>query len=343
MKRIVKILNRTVVLVLIAALMVLSLSGCSQKKDAVSNPAAEKPAPQEVKQITLGTYTPTGGYMLLGSGIAKVVNEKVKGVNMTPVPSPKGSVENVETVGSKEREFGLASSNVVVDGATPREPFKEKQEIMGWFNAHYGVTWSIATESSGIKSFKDFEGKKIAIGAPGSNDEYLGEKVFLPAAGVDVSKVKLERVTMSEAVNLMKDGHIDGFIFTGAPKLGTIVELASARKVRFVPMEDSAIDATIAKYKEFVVKEVKEGDIPQLLMDKPSYKAVAMNHIAIVSPSVDEQLVYEMTKAVFENLEEIHAIKEEFSVITLEDAIKGMPVEVHPGALKYFKEKGIAK
>lgn len=342
MKRIVKMLNRTVVLGLAAAMVTLSISGCSQQKDT-SAPGGEKPAPQGVKQLTLGTYTPTGGYMLLGSGIAKVINENVEGVNLTPVPSPKGSVENVETVGTKEREFGLASSNVVVDGATPREPFKEKQEIMGWFNAHYGVTWSIATESSGIKTFKDFEGKKVAIGAPGSNDEYLGEKVFLPCAGVDVSKVKLERVTMSEAVNLMKDGHLDAFIFTGAPKLGTIVELASSRDVRFVPMEDSAIDGTISKYKEFVVKEIKEGDIPKLIMDKPSYNAVAMNHIAIVSPSVDEELVYQMTKAVFENLEEIHAIKEEFNVITLEDAVKGMPVEVHPGALKYFKEKGIVK
>lgn len=335
-----KSVKRFVLLSLIVVLVTMSITGCGSEPTGQQSDESNQ---QSNLQLTMGTYGPSGGYMLLATGIAKIINENVEGVNFTPVPSPRGSVENVETVNSQEREFGLAASNVVVNAITPREPFTEKQDIMGWFVAHHGITYSIALESSNIKSFKDLEGKKVAIGAPGSDDEFLAENVFLPAAGVDISKVKIERVAMTEAANLMKDGHIDAFIGTGAPKLATIAELASSREIRFIPMEESAIDKVLEDYTEFVVKEIKDGDIDNLIMDEPSYKVIAMNHIAIVHPSVDEDMMYDFTKAVFENLDVIHEIKEEFKVITLENALNGMPCEVHPGALRYFKEVGIVE
>ncbi len=328
-------LKKAAAIILIISMSLMTLAGCSKSGD-------EGESSGENMQYTMGTMNATGGYMMLGTAIAQIVNTNIDGMNLTPVTSPRGSVENVETVQSGEREFGIASSNVCKDGWEARANFTEKTEdVYGWFCAHYGITWSIALESSGIKEWKDFEGKKVAIGAPGSNDAYLAENIFFPMAGVDVEKVDVEYLTMSEALTQMKDGHIDAYIGTAAPGLASMVDMASSRETRFVPMSQEAIDKCLEEYPEFIEMPMVKEDVPGIIMDTDSCPTVAMKHIAIVNKNVPEETVYEMTKAVFEHLDEIYAVKAEFESITLEDALNGMPIEVHPGAMKYFEEQGI--
>ncbi len=324
-------------IILVFCLMVTLLAGCGND----SNDDGDK---VQLRQYTMGTMTATGGYMMLGTGIAKIVNDNIDYINLTPVTSPKGSVENVQTVQSGERELGLASSNVCLDGLEVRtEDFTEPTtDVMGWFCAHYGITYSIALKSSGIDTWKDMEGKKIAIGAPGSNDAYLAENIFFPMNGVDPDKVNIEYLSLSEAMTQMKDGHIDGYIGTGAPKVASILDMCNSRDTKFIPMSQEAIDKCLEAYPEFIVKPMVQEDMPAMIMDAEEYPTVAMKHVAIINKNVDEDTVYAMTKAVFENLDEIYAVKDEFKVITLEDALNGMPIDVHPGALKYFKEQGIA-
>lgn len=341
-----KTMKKLVALLLVIAMGAGVLAGCGQ--DNAGSPkgsaAPDGGGSDKVQQFTMGTYGATGGYMLLATGIAKIVNEHMKNVNITPVPSPKGSVENVQSVHDGTYEMGIASSNVCLDGALTREGFEEATtNTMAWFSAHFGITWSLALESSGIKTFKDMEGKKVAIGAPGSNDAYLAEHIFLPMAGVDVSKVTFEYVTMSEAFTQMKDGHIDAYIGTGAPKLASVADLASSRETRFVPMDQETIDAILAAYPEFIVEPINSDDVAGLIMDADSYPTVAMKHVVIISKEIDEDLVYQMTKYIFENLNDIYDIKEEFKCISLESALDGTAIEVHPGALRYFTEQGVAQ
>jgi uncharacterized protein len=296
------------------------------------------------EQMTFGTMSPTGGYMLLATGIAKIVNENVPEVNLTPVPEPRGSQGNIEAIHSREREFGLAQNNTVIDGITTRPPFESKQDFQGWFSAHYAQLWPVATESSGIQTFKDFEGKKVSIGAPGSNDEFLAVNVFLPLAGVDIEKVDLVKVTFNESINLLKDGHIDAMLFTAAPKLATISDLAFSRKVRYITMDEATIEKVIEEYPEFHTREYDKDDfVSNMIIDQLKTTVMCMNHIAIISPEVDAELVYQMTRAVFEHLDVIHEIAPVYRVITLENALVGMVADVHPGAMRYYKEVGIAE
>lgn len=329
-------LKKVVAVALALSMSLMLFAGCGGKDKGGDEPVN--------MQYTMGTMGATGGYMMLGTAVAQIVNTDIEGMNLTPVQSPRGSVENVETVQSGEREFGLASSNVCKDGWELRADFagKEKTEnVLGWFCAHYGITWSIALEDSGIKEWKDFEGKKVAIGAPGSNDAYLAENIFFPMAGVDVSKVKIEYLGMSEALTQMKDGHLDAYIGTAAPGLAAMADMASSRPTRFVPMSQDAIDKCLKEYPEFIEKPMVKADIAGIVMDADEVPTVAMKHIAIVNKDVPEDVVYKMTKAVFEHLEDIYAVKAEFSCITLEGALDGMPIAVHPGAMKYFKEKSV--
>ena len=141
----------------------------------------------------------------------------------------------------------------------------------------------------------------------------------------------------------MKDGHIDAYIGTGAPKLASVADLANSRDTRFVPMDQETIDAILAAYPEFIVEPINGDDVDGLIIDADSYPTVAMKHVVIISKEIDEDLVYEMTKYIFENLNDIYDIKEEFKCISLESALDGTAIEVHPGALRYFTEQGVAQ
>ncbi|MCQ2555435.1 MAG: TAXI family TRAP transporter solute-binding subunit [Clostridia bacterium] len=327
---------KKVLAVILVICMVFALCACGSKEEG-----GEK---KVVQQYTMGTMGATGGYMMLGTAIASIVNEKLpEDVYITPVQESLGSVGNIKAIESGERELGIASSNVCLDAANARtEDFPEKAtEVMAWFTAHYGITYSIATKASGIKTWKDFEGKKVSIGSFGSNDAYLALNVFLPAAGVDVSKVKIEYLGMGDSTTAMSDGQIDAYIGTGAPKVASILSLTESRDTVFVPMDQAAIDKCLADYPEFIIKDMKQSDMPSMIMDAESYPTVAMKHVVIIDKDIDEDLVYNMTKYVFENLDKVQSVKAEFAVITLEEAAKGTGIAIHPGAAKYFKEKGV--
>ena len=333
---------KRLLVVVLALCMIFVFAACGGSSSGGDEAPAE---PVEVQQLTMGTMGATGGYMMLGTAIASIVNENMGDlVYITPVQESLGSVGNIKAIQSGERELGIASSNVCLDAADARTPdFPEPvTNVNAWFTAHYGITYSVASASSGIKTWKDFEGKTVAIGSFGSNDAYLAENIFFPAAGVDISKVKIEYLGMSDACTAIADGQIDAYIGTGAPKVSAVLSLTESRDTVFVPMDQAAIDKCLQDYPEFIIKNMEQSDMPAMIMDAESYPTVAMKHVVIVSSDMDEDLVYNMTKYVFESLDKVQEVKAEFSVITLDEAAKGTGIDIHPGALKYFKEQGVA-
>lgn len=304
-------------------------------------------ASQPIQQMTFGAQSPTGGYMMLALGIAKIINENVEGVNLTPVPEPLGGVGNVRAIDSREREFGLCNAGEIVPAINGKAPFTKKQDVMGWFNAHFAILYVFATEASGIKTYKDFEGKKVAAGLPGGEDLFKS-KGYLTLAGVDVSKVNLQKIGSNTAIALMKDGHIDALMFPAASGLAMFQDLSSSRKVRYIPMDEDCLNKVVNATPGYYVKEYTKSSFSEeinakAILDEPTVKLCAMPHVTIVSPDVDEDIMYKCTKAVFENLQVIYDVSSRYKVITLENAIKNMALTVHPGAMRYYKEVGIAK
>lgn len=334
-------MKKVLAVVLALCMVFVFMAGCGGSNGG--NESAETPA--EPQQLTMGTMGATGGYMMLGTAIASIVNDNMGDqVYITPVQESLGSVGNIKAIASGERELGIASSNVCLDAAEARTPdFPEPvTNVNAWFTAHYGITYSVASKASGIQTWKDFEGKTVAIGSFGSNDAYLAENIFFPAAGVDISKVKIEYLGMSDACTAIADGQIDAYIGTGAPKVSAVLSLTESRETVFVPMDQAAIDKCLEDYPEFIIKNMEQSDMPSMIMGAESYPTVAMKHVVIVSSDMDEDLVYNMTKYVFENLDKVREVKAEFAVITLEEAAQGTGIPLHPGALRYFEEMGVA-
>ena len=344
-----KKLSALFMLLILMVTMIGLVVGCSEQPAAAGQPAeAEQPGkeqekPRTIQHMNFGTYNPGGGYQVLGVAIASIINRELPYAEVTVIPSPRGGVDNIIMIEAKDNEFGLANTSQIAPALNGEEPFDKPQtELAGWFNAHYGVTYSVATVDSGIKSFKDFEGKRIAIGLPGSMDNILVRELWFPKHGVDISKVTIEELAMADAIELIKDGHLDGFIVQGAPGLAVLADLAATKDVRYVPLDEDVLDQVDKERADIVIREIQEGLVEKLIFDKPSYRIPTIPHVGVVGKFVDEEIVYEATKALFENIEEVYEVSATYKVITLEDAVPRLP-EPHPGALRYYKEMGIVK
>ncbi|MBL3592448.1 MAG: TAXI family TRAP transporter solute-binding subunit [Synergistaceae bacterium] len=295
------------------------------------------------KQLTIGTASPTGGWMMLASTAAKLINENVPGTNLTPVPSPRGGVENIETILSGEREMGLVMANSAFAAIRGEAPFTEPAKgLAGWFSAHYGYWYLLVREDSGIESFADLKGKRIAIGNPGDGDEALNRDVFklLGLAWEDFSP---EYAGLSGAVDLIKQNQIHALAYVGAPKLPSLNELLVTKKMRLLTFTDEELEKITEALPYLVVREMPQSDFPEMILPSDPAKVLSMNHVVVCSDKIPADDMYAYTKAVFSNLDEIHAASKAFSVITLESAVSGMPVPFHEGAARYFKEAGVLK
>ena len=297
---------------------------------------------EAAQQLTFGTAAPTGGWMMLGSAVSKVVNDKVAGVNLTPVPSPRGSVENIETIMKGEREFGLTMANIAMLGKQGAEPFKgQVKGVSGWFSAHYGYWYLLTRADSKIKTVADLKGKRVAIGNPGDGDEALNKEV-LARLGLKWTDFKPEYSGFSSALDLIKQNQIDAFAYVAAPKLPSLTELMTTKKLRMVAVDQASLKKLAAELPYVVLRPMSRKDYPALDMPEEA-TMVSMNHIVICSEKLDTDLVYKMTKAVFSNLDSIRQVSKAFEVITLKSAVSGMPIPFHPGAVKLYKELGLMK
>ncbi len=294
------------------------------------------------QHITFGTASPTGGWMMLASSVSKIINENLPAYSVTPVPSPRGSMENIETIASGERELGLTMSNIALLGIKGEEPFKAPLKgVQGWFSAHYGYWYLLARADSGIKTIDDLKGKRIAIGNPGDGDEAFNKEV-LSALGLEWKDFTQEYSGFSDALNLIKQNQIDAVAYVAAPRLPSITELLTTKDMVLVQVDPGKMKAAEENIPYLVIRTMPRSDFPAL--DMPEEAPVfSINHIAICAESLDEDTMYNLTKALIENIDQVQEISKTFTVVTPENAVKGMPIPFHPGALKYYREAGLLK
>jgi TRAP transporter TAXI family solute receptor len=196
-------------------------------------------------------------------------------------------------------------------------------------------------ESTGIKSMKDLKGKRISTGAPGSATEVMAFRL-LEAAGIDKDKdVKRERLSVAESVNAVKDRKIDAFFWVGGLPTAAVTDLANSPGMKIVMIDTTEeVPAMNKKYGNLYFPAV----IPKATytgMAKDN-KVAAVANILVVNANMSNEEAYKIVKAVFDNKLDLVRTHQEYMNVNLENQkAKSTPVEFHPGALKYFKEKNI--
>ncbi len=292
--------------------------------------------------VTIGTGGITGVYYPTGGAIAKMVNaqRKIYGIRAT-VESTGGSVFNVNAVMSGDLEFGVVQSDrqyQAMKGMAEWEG-KPQKDLRAVFSIHPESVTLCATVDSGIRDIKDLKGKRVNIGNPGSGQRQNSIDA-LEASGIDwETDINAEQVKAAEAPGLLQDGRIDAFFYTVGHPSGAFKEAtAGATKVRFVSI--SNVDSLIKKYPYYAKSFVPVDQYPGAQNDK-NVPTFGVKATFVSSANVSADVVYAITKEVFDNFEKFKKLHPAYAVLTKEGMLEGLSAPIHEGAMRYYKEVGL--
>jgi TRAP transporter TAXI family solute receptor len=304
------------------------------------------PAPVEAKMtfVTIGTGGITGVYYPTGGAIAKIVNLKRKeyGIRAT-VESTGGSVFNINAIMSGDLEFGVAQSDrqyQAIKGIANWEDKGPQKDLRAVFSIHPETVDLIAAVDANINSLQDLKGKRVNVGNVGSG--YRKNAIdALMANGLDFEKdFHAESLKAAEAPGLIQDGRIDAAFYTVGHPSGYYKEATSGvRKVKFVPIEN--VESLLEKYPYYakaVTQVTKHYPGAANDSDVPTFGVKAT---FVTSIKVPENVVYAITKEVFENFEAFKKLHPAYGGLTKQDMLAGLSAPIHPGAMKYYKEVGL--
>lgn len=317
------------------------LMSCAPEEKAEEKAAAEKPA--KTTFVTIGTGGITGVYYPTGGAIARIVNKKKDqyGIRAT-VESTGGSVFNVNAIMSGDLEFGVVQSDRQFQAINGLAEWKDKgkqEDLRAIFSIHPESITLVAAVDAGIKDITDLKGKRVNIGNPGSGQRQNSIDA-LQAVGIDYKTgLTAESVKAAEAPGLLQDGRIDAFFYTVGHPSGAIKEAtAGARKVRFAAV--TGVESLLAKYPYYAKAHIPVKLYPGA-ENTADVATFGVKATFVTSAKVPDDVVYAITKEVFDNFEDFKKLHPAYAVLTKEGMLEGLSAPIHPGAMKYYKEVGL--
>ena len=292
--------------------------------------------------VSIGTGGVTGVYYPTGGAICRLVNKdrKSHGIRCS-AESTSGSVYNINTVRAGELEFGVAQSDWQYHAHRGTSKFADKGRFEGLravFSAHPEPFTLIARKGAGVASFEDLKGKKVNVGNPGSGQRATME-VVMDAFGMTMGDFSLAaELKGSEMAQAVCDGKIDAMIYTVGHPAAAVTEAATSCDVELVSVSGAPIDRLVADNSFYRVATVPGGMYAGSPNDTSTFGVGAT---VITSADVPEKVVYTVVKAVFDNFADFKKLHPAFRNLKEEEMISdGLSAPLHPGAAKYYKERG---
>ncbi|MFP3390902.1 TAXI family TRAP transporter solute-binding subunit [Brevibacillus sp. SIMBA_040] len=287
-------------------------------------------------QLVIATGGTGGTYYPLGGGMADHIT---KNAGITATAQATGaSAENIRLLRDKKADIAFTQNDIAEYASKGTNMFQQDGKIEAFqaLGALYDETIQIVVSAdSNIKNVADLKGKRVSVGAPGSGTEVNAQQI-LEAYGLTFDDTKLQRLSFADSAKAIQDGQLDAAFQTAGTPTAAITELAATIGVKIIPIDADKIDAIIAKY-PFYVKTVVPANTYQTVPEEVT--TVSVKSMLLVRADLSEDLVYKVTKAIFENTDKLgHAKAKE---IKMESVLAGVSIPIHPGAKKYFDEKGV--
>ncbi|MCU7937680.1 MAG: TAXI family TRAP transporter solute-binding subunit [Candidatus Thiodiazotropha sp. (ex Dulcina madagascariensis)] len=296
----------------------------------------------EQRFISIGTGGLTGVYYPTGGAICRLLNKgrKEHGIRCS-VESTGGSIFNLNTIAAGELHFGVAQSDWQYHAYHGSSKFSERGEnkaLRAVFSIHSEPFTVMARDDSGIKTFADLKGKRVNIGNPGSGQRGTME-VMMSKLGWDRRDFKLaSELKATEQARALCDNKIDAMIYTVGHPNASIKEAATACDAHLVPVTGEVVETLIADNPYYAPAMIPKAMYQGSDAPTPTFGVKAT---LVTSAAVDEAVVYQLVKAVFENLAMFRKLHPAFGQLQAEEMLKGNSAPFHAGAVRYFKEKGL--
>ncbi len=291
--------------------------------------------------ISIATGGTGGVYYPLGGGMANVLSKNVPGVAATARVTG-GSVANMQLIHSGQSELALTQVDAAYDALKGEDKFKGTPVDVRMLMVLYPNRMHVVTiESTGIQQMADLKGKRTSTGSPGSATEVMAFRV-IEAAGLDKdTDMRRERLGVAESVNALKDGKIDAFFWVGGLPTAAVTDLSATPGVKIRLLDTAHLVAKMnVKYNNLYTT----GEIPPKTysgQDKNNPVAVIQN-ILVANAKMSDKVAYDIVKTFIEKRDDLIIVHREAESITIENqSTKNSPIPWHPGATKYYTEKGV--
>jgi TRAP transporter TAXI family solute receptor len=291
--------------------------------------------------LAIGTGGTGGVYYPLGGGLANILSKNLPGYQATAEVTG-GSVDNLKLIKTGQSEVGFSMADAAFDAFKGEDKFKGNKVAVRTLAVLYPNRMHVVTiEGTGIEKMADLKGKRVSTGSPGSATEVMAFRV-IEAAGLDKDKdMKRERLGAAESVNAIKDRKIDALFWVGGLPTAAVTDLGATPGVK-IKMIDHAdtVDKMNAKYGPLYVKDtIPAKTYPG--QDKDNANATVQN-ILVTDEKMSDDLAYKIVQIIFDKKADLVAVHKEALNIDYKHQKKAnSPVPWHPGAVKYFTEKGV--
>ena len=321
-----KIMRRTAAALALALAAGLALAGAGEAQQ---------------KQLSIGTGDPGGVYFPLGGAVASVLAKALPDLHTT-VEVTGGSVDNIKLIAAGQSDLGFTMADAAADATQGQDKFRNNKVALQALLVVYPNRMHVVTlEDTGIGTLADLKGKRVSTGSPGSATEIMASRA-IDVIGLDKDKdIRRERLGVVESVNALVDKRIDAFFWVGGIPMAAIANLATTTGVKMKLIDHADIvDKMNEKYGKLYSKSrIKAGTYPGYKTD--SDVAEVWNLIVTGKRMSDEE-AYAIVKTLVERKDEIVKVHKEAESFSLDNQVQDRsPIPFHPGALKYFKEKGV--
>jgi TRAP transporter TAXI family solute receptor len=291
---------------------------------------------EEYKFLSIVTGGTTGTYYALGGTLAQIIKNDT-GVDTTAEVS-QASAANMTALKDGTAELAFVQTDIAYYATAGEFMFEgEAIDSISAIGALYPETVQLVTISNtGITSYEDLRGKKVSVGAPGSGT-FANAEQLLEIHGMTMDDIQAQNLDFGESQESIQSGQIDAAFITSGTPTGAVESLNALSEVVIVPVDDAKADELIEKYPYYAKETIPAGTYG-MTEEVPTVSVLAM---LAVSKKLPEDLVYDITKAIYENTDKIMHPKGEF--IKAETALDGIDIDIHPGAQKYFDEIGVGK
>ena len=297
------------------------------------------------ERITIGGGSPGALFFLFAAHTASMINNKLPDEFMANATAVGGSAENAMLLGKQEEEFGVMSSDTAYHAYNGIEEFtgKRSPNLRAVTGGYVYLMNLIVPDESPLKSYKDIVGKRVATGPVGGSYQIHFSRIMSAGYGIDIDKsTKQVHGNYNAQADFLKDGVIEAL----AQPSGTIPETRGAavynltimKKVRFIPLDDEAMRKIMVKYPYFIKVVIPAGLFPN---QDTSYTTLGVPVTVATHDKVSNEMVYKFVKTLYENKAEFLKAFPGGKEFVDPDKIKALTIPLHPGALQYYKEKGI--
>jgi TRAP transporter TAXI family solute receptor len=290
---------------------------------------------QETTFLSIATGGTSGTYYPIGGAIAKVLNENIDSMNAS-AQSTGASVTNTRLIYNQEVELAILQNDIANYAVNGERQFEGNQvnNMSGIASLYPEVIQIIVRSDAGIDSIEDLKGKSVAVGAPGSGAEANASQI-LEFFGLSYDDIEEDYLSFGEAASRLKDRQIDAAFLTAGIPTAAVMDVAATQDIKLLNFSDQDIESLNEAYPYLTEVIVPAETYNGLDND---VQTVALQAILVAESSLSEEIVYNITKAIFENRDTLIAAHARAKDITLEGAESGMTVKLHPGAQKYYNE-----